>query len=97
MKKIEMVLGGLELLAALGVSTLVGSALGLVTPAKMGIIKKLGVGIAGTAISLMAQEAVTSYMDKQFKEILGQFRDVFKKKEVKVEVTINVEEVEAQA
>jgi hypothetical protein len=80
MKKIEMVLGGLEFLAAVGVSTLVGSALGSVTPAKMGIIKKLGVSIAGVAISFMAQEVVTSYMDKQFKEILGQFRDVFKKK-----------------
>lgn len=90
MKKLEMVLGGIELLAALGVSTLVGGALVLVTPVKLGAIKKIAVGIAGVAISCLATDTVTNYMDKQFKEILEQFKDVFKKKTPK-EATVEVE------
>ena len=94
MSKLEKVLGVVELLAAVGVSTLVGAALVSVTPNKMGAIKKIGVGVASVAISCMATDAVTGYMDKQFKEIITQFKDVFKKK-TPVEVTIKVEEAEA--
>ena len=44
-KKLEVVLGGLELLVAVGVSTLVGSALILVKPTNLGAIKKIAVGV----------------------------------------------------
>ena len=90
MKKLEIVLGVVEGLAALGVSTLVGGALVLVTPVKLGVIKKIAVGIAGVAISCLATDTVTDYMDKQFKEIVEQFKDVFKK--VPKEKTVEVEE-----
>ena len=77
-KKLDMVLGGVELLVALGVSTLVGSALVLVRPAKLGAIKKIAVGVGGMAISCMAVDGVTNYVDKQFKTTVAEFKEIFK-------------------
>ena len=91
-KKLDMVLGGVELLVALGVSTLVGSALVLVRPAKLGVIKKIAVGVGGMAISCMAVDGVTNYVDKQFKTTVAEFKEIFKK--TPEEET--VEEVEAE-
>ena len=79
-KKLDMVLGGVELLVALGVSTLVGSALVLVRPAKLGAIKKIAVGVGGMAISCMAVDGVTNYVDKQFTTTVAEFKEIFKKK-----------------
>ena len=92
-KKLDMVLGGVELLVALGVSTLVGSALVLVRPAKLGAIKKIAVGVGGMAISCMAVDGVTNYVDKQFKTTVAEFKEIFKKKTPEEET---VEEVEAE-
>ena len=38
--KTDMVIGGVELIVALGVSTLVGGAIAIVKPSKLGVIKK---------------------------------------------------------
>lgn len=89
-KKLEMVLGGVELLVAVGVSTLVGGALILVKPDKLGAIKKIAVGVGGMAISCMAVDEVTSYVDKQFKTTVGQIKGILQKEEPKKET---VEEV----
>ena len=78
--KMDMVLGGVELLVALGVSTLVGSVLVLVKPTKLGAIKKIAVGVGGFAISCMAVDGVTEYVDKQVKTTVRQFQEVFKNK-----------------
>jgi len=80
-KKLDMILGGVELLVAVGVSTLVGSALVLVKPDKLGAIKKIAVGVGGMAISCMAVDGVTDYVDKQFKTTVEQIKEIFKKKE----------------
>jgi len=93
-KKLDMVLGGVELLVALGVSTLVGSALVLVKPAKLGAIKKIAVGVGGMAISCMAVDGVTDYVDKQFKSTVAQVKEIFKKKEPETEETDKEEEAE---
>ena len=80
-KKLDMVLGGVELLVALGVSTLVGSALVMVKPSKLGAIKKIAVGLGGAAISCMAVDGVTDYVDKQVRSTVAQIQAAFKKKE----------------
>lgn len=79
-KKMDIVLGGIELLVALGVSTLVGSALVLVKPTNLGAIKKVAVGVGGMAISCMAVDEVTNYVDKQFHQTVQQFKNAFAKK-----------------
>lgn len=91
-KKLDMILGGVELLVGIGVSALVGSALVLVKPAKLGAIKKIAVGVGGFAISCMAVDGVTDYVDKQVKETVQTFKDVFKKKEPEIKVEATVEE-----
>ena len=91
MKKLEMVKGGIGVLVTMGVSTLVTGALILITPNKLGAIKKIAVGVAWLAISCMAVEAVTTYVEKQIDQLVEQFKDIFKKKPV--EVTIEVEGV----
>lgn len=94
MKKIEMVKGGLELLATIGVGTLVGGALVLVKPAKMGVIKKMAVSVAGLAITGMATDGVTKYIGKQFDEIATAIKEVMGKKSKEEEIE-KVEEVQA--
>lgn len=94
-KKLNMVLGGVELLVAIGVSAIVGSALGIVKPAKLGAIKKIAVGVGGVAISGMAVDGVTNYVDKSFREAVDQIKEKFKKKpEIVEEETIKEEEAE---
>lgn len=78
-KKLDMVLGGVELLVALGVSTLVGGAIVLVKPSKLGAVKKIAVGLAGTAISCMAADGVTDYVDKQVRSTVAQIQESFRK------------------
>ena len=81
MKKLDMVLGGVEIFTAIGVSTLVTGALMLVKPNNLGIIKKIGVGIAGMAISSMAVNKVTDYVDDGLRPIATEieFRTSFNK------------------
>ena len=93
-KKLDAVLGGVELLVALGVSTLVGGALVLVKPSKLGAVKKIAVGLAGTAISCMAVDGVTDYVDKQVRSTVTQVKEIFKKKEPETEETVKEEEAE---
>ena len=94
-KKLEMAKGGVELLLALGVSTLVGGAIAIVKPAKLGAIKKIAVGIGGLAISSMAVDGVNAYVDKTFKETVDGFKGIFKKKEPEVVQDETVKEEEA--
>ena len=94
-KKLNIVLGGVELLVAIGVSTLVGGAVGMVKPAKLGAIKKIAVGIGGLAISSMAVDGVNAYVDKTFKETVDGFKGIFKKKEPEVVKDETVKEEEA--
>lgn len=79
-KKLDMVLGGVELLVAIGVSTLVGGALGLVKPTNLGAIGKIAVRVGGAAISFMAVDGVTNYVDKSIKATVQQIKDVFVQK-----------------
>ena len=81
MKKLEMVRGGIELLIATGVSILVGSAVGLVKPGNLGVIKKIAVGAGGLAISSMAVDKVTDYVDEKWNETTAQVTECFKKKQ----------------
>ena len=68
-KKLDAVMGGIELLTAIGVSTLVGGALTMVKPSNLGAVKKIAVGCGGVAISSMAVDGVLGYVDKSFNEI----------------------------
>lgn len=90
-KKLEMVKGGVELLLALGVSTLVGGAIAIVKPAKLGAIKKIAVGAAGFAVSSMAIDGVTAYVEKQIDSVVDGIKKVFEKKKPEEE---NMEKVE---
>lgn len=78
--KTDMVIGGVEVLVALGVSTLVGGAIAIVKPAKLGLIKKIAVGVGGAAISCMASDGVINYVDEKLKSTVDQIKAVFKKK-----------------
>lgn len=95
-KKLDIVLGGVELLVAIGVSTLVGSTLGMVKPAKLGAIKKVAVGVGGFAISSMAVDGVTNYVDREFKAAVEGFKGIFKKKEPEEVVEETVKEEAAE-
>lgn len=79
-KRLEMVHGALNLLVATGVGTLVGGAIGLVKPGNLGVIKKVATGIGGFAISCMAVDGVTNYVDEQWRTTGEQIKGVFKKK-----------------
>ena len=95
MKKLEMLKGGIELLVTVGVGTLVGGALVLVKPAKLGVIKKVAVSAAGLAITSMATDGVTEYVEKKFDDVVNTVKEVMKKKPK--EDTVKVEGAEAQA
>lgn len=90
-KKLDMVLGGVELLVSLGVSTLVGSALVLIRPKNLGAIRNMAVGLGGLAISWMAVDVVTNYVDKQITTTVKQFKEAFKKKPDQKETEIEIE------
>lgn len=62
--KIDLAIGGAELLTAIGVSTLVGGAVVLVKPANLGVIRKMACSAAGLAIASMATDGVVAYVDK---------------------------------
>lgn len=79
-KNLKLAIGGVELLVAIGVSTLVGGALALVKPGKIGPIKKIGVGLAGLAVSTMATDAVVEYVDKQLTTTVEKVKEFFNKK-----------------
>lgn len=88
-KKLDMVLGGVQLLVAIGVSTLVGGAIALVKPNNLGAIKKIAVGVGGFAISNMAVNGVNTYVDKKVTETVEQIKGLFKEPE---EETVEEEE-----
>ena len=90
MKKVETVLGVVELLIGAGVTTLVVGALVLVTPAKMGVIKKISVSLATVAISCMASDMVNTYVDKHFKKLAKAIENI------NVELTKKDETVEVE-
>lgn len=94
MKKLEMVHGALNVLVALGVSSIVGGALVLCQPNKMGVIKKIATGIGGLAISSMAVDGVNEYVDKQFHTVVEAVKGIVKTKPV--EETPVIEDIESE-
>lgn len=88
-KKLDMVLGGVQLLVAIGVSTLVGGAIALVKPNNLGAIKKIAVGVGGFVISNMAVNGVNTYVDEKVTETVEQIKGLFKEPE---EETVEEEE-----
>lgn len=95
-KKLDMVVGGVQVLAAIGVSTLVGGAIVLVKPAKLGAIKKVAVGVAGGVISSMAADVVTTYVEREIHAFVTGVKKVLNREKIKKSI-ISEEEVEAQA
>ena len=87
MKKLDMAIGAIELVVAVGVSAIAGSALGLVKPKDLGVIKKVAVWAGGLAISSMAVDKVTDYVDDTCKGAVEQFKGLFKQKEPVEEAT----------
>lgn len=80
MKKLELLKGGLELLVSIGVGILAGNAVGLVKPQNLGVIKKIACGVGGLAVSAMAADKVTDYVDDQWTEARDQIKGLFPKK-----------------
>ena len=80
MKKLELLKSGLELLVSIGVGILAGNAVGLIKPQNLGVIKKIACGVGGLAISGMAADKVTDYVDEQWTEASGQIKKLFPKK-----------------
>lgn len=79
--KVELVIGGAELLTAIGVSTLVGGAVVLVRPSNIGVIRKVACSVGGLAIASMATDEVVAYVDKTARSTIDGFKGIFKKKE----------------
>lgn len=79
-KKMDIIVNGVELLVAIGVSTLVGGALVMVKPAKLGVIKKIAVGVGGAAVSCMATDGVVKYVDHELRIVTNKIQEFFKKK-----------------
>lgn len=78
-KNFDMILGGIKLLIGIGVTSLVGGALTLVKPDKLGPITKIGVSLAGIAVSCMAADGVNEYVDKQVRSTVTQIKEDFEK------------------
>jgi hypothetical protein len=95
--KENMVIGVAQLLAAIGVTTLVAGAITIVKPAKMGAIKQIAVGTAGLAIGSMATDAVTEYVGKEVEALIATVKGIFQKKSEVEETSEEVVEAEAQA
>lgn len=79
--KVELAIGGAELLTAIGVSTLVGGAVALVKPSNIGVIRKIACSVGGLAIASMATDEVVAYVDKSVRSTIDGFKGIFKKKE----------------
>jgi hypothetical protein len=94
MKKLDMVKGGLELMVTIGVGTLVGGAIAIARPAKLGVVKQIAVSAAGLVVTSMATDGVTDYFEKKFDEVVTVVKELLEKRKPKEET---VEAVEAQA
>lgn len=92
MKKLEMVHGGLNMVVALGVSTIVGGAIMICSPNKMGVIKKIAASIGGMAISCMAVDGVNEYVDRQWHSAVGAVKSLFEVKNDEEETTTEEDE-----
>jgi len=79
-EKAKLAISGVELLIGIGVSALVGGTLAIVKPSKAGPIKKIGMGLAGVAISSMASDKVIEYVDNKIHETIAQVKDFINKK-----------------
>ena len=90
--KVELAISGAEVLTAIGVSTLVGGAIALVKPAKLGVIRKIAVSVGGMAIASMATDGVVAYVDKTVHAMIDSVKGVFVKKD-KPEETDDPDEV----
>lgn len=90
MKKLDMVLGGIELFIGAGVTIIVGSALTLVKPTNLGAFKKLAVSMGAFAISMVVADKVVEHVDGVFNETATQFKNIFKK-----DIPEEIEEEEA--
>ena len=90
--KVELAISGAEVLTAIGVSTLVGGAIALVKPAKLGVIRKIAVSVGGMAIASMATDGVVAYVDKTVHSMIDSVKGVFVKKD-KPEETDDSDEV----
>lgn len=83
--KMKLALGGVELLIGIGVSALVGGAIAIVKPNKLGLIKKVSVGLAGFAISAMAVDGVTNYVHTEITDFVDELKGVFNNNETEEE------------
>jgi len=79
MKKLEIVKVGLELLASMGVGTLVGGGVNLVKPANLNRFKSISVVIAGFALSNMISDKTTEYIDTKWNEVTTQIKGRIKR------------------
>lgn len=79
MTKIEMVKAACTFVVSLGVGTIVNNAIKSTTPATVGTLKKVCIGIGGLVLSGMICDKATQYTEQQIdgaiKQIKGAVRD----------------------
>jgi hypothetical protein len=72
MKRKEMIKTGVGIVVSVGVSTIIGSAIKMVSPTEdMGVVKKLCVGVGALVLTSMIGEAVLRYTDAKFEQAVS--------------------------
>ena len=72
--KLSLVKGGLELLVSIGVGAITGSAIKMVKPQNIGVIKKLTVGIGGIALANMVADKTVEYVDREWDDTVEKIK-----------------------
>lgn len=77
MKKLSLIKSGLELLVSIGVGVITGSAINMVKPQNMNVIKKIAVGVGGLALANMVADKTVEYVDQQWDETTNKIKELF--------------------
>lgn len=76
-KKLEMAKVGAEILVSIGVSVIVGGAIVMVKPPKLGTIKKIATCVGGYALASMVADRTVAYVDEKITETIKQVKNIF--------------------
>lgn len=76
MKKMEIVKTVSQIVVSVGVGGIVGNAIKFTTPDKLGLFKKVCIGLGSVVLTNMVSDKAVEYSDSKIEEIAKIFRSV---------------------
>lgn len=82
MTKLTLLKAAVEIIVSVGVGAIISNAVKATTPANVGFIKKLCIGMGALILTGMVTDSATKYTEEKITETTKQIKNIFEPEEI---------------